>query len=86
MAFLFVVPSAAMAGSLPLTKPSLHSVARTVSADCHAIGQAKASQVGGTLAKATPKTVKGNNVCIIVVLVPGKDGKRPRRAEFVVPQ
>ena len=27
----------------------------------------------------------GRPVCVVVVLVPGKDGKRPRRVEFVVP-
>ena len=27
----------------------------------------------------------GQQVCVIVVLVPGKDGQRPRRSEIVVP-
>jgi hypothetical protein len=27
----------------------------------------------------------GQQVCVIVVLGPGQDGQRPRRAEFVVP-
>ncbi|MBX3597063.1 MAG: hypothetical protein KF874_05760 [Rhizobiaceae bacterium] len=54
-------------------------------ADCYAIGQKVAAQNGGTLAKATPSNQGGQQVCVIVVLVPGKDGQRPRRAEFVVP-
>lgn len=54
-------------------------------ADCYAIGQQVAAQNGGTLARATPSNQGGQPVCVIVVLVPGKDGQRPRRAEFVVP-
>lgn len=54
-------------------------------ADCYAIGQQVAAQNGGTLARATQSTQGGQPVCVIVVLVPGKDGQRPRRAEFVVP-
>jgi hypothetical protein len=54
-------------------------------ADCYAIGQQVAAQNGGTLARATLSTQGGQPVCVIVVLVPGKDGQRPRRAEFVVP-
>jgi len=53
--------------------------------DCYAIGQQVANQNGGTLAKASQATRGGQAVCIIVVLVPGKDGQRPRRTEIVVP-
>jgi hypothetical protein len=53
--------------------------------DCYAIGQQIAAHNGGTLAKATPEDRGGQQVCVIVVLVPGQDGQRPRRAEFVVP-
>lgn len=55
-------------------------------ADCYAIGQQVAAQNGGTLAKANSSSQGGQSVCVIVVLVPGKDGERPRRSEFVVPQ
>jgi hypothetical protein len=54
-------------------------------ADCYAIGQQIAAQNGGTLARATQAERGGQSVCVIVVLVPGKDGQRPRRQEFVVP-
>ena len=40
---------------------------------------------GGTLAKASQQNRGGQTVCVIVVLVPGKDGQRPRRTEVVVP-
>lgn len=57
-----------------------------VASDCYAIGQQVAAQNGGTLAKASQSTQGGQPVCVIVVLVPGKDGQRPRRSEIVVPQ
>jgi hypothetical protein len=55
-------------------------------ADCYAVGQQVAAQKGGTLAKASSSSRGGQQVCVIVVLVPGKDGQRPRRTEVVVPQ
>ena len=57
-----------------------------IASDCYAIGEQVAAQNGGTLAKASPSTQGGQPVCVIVVLVPGKDGQRPRRTEIVVPQ
>jgi hypothetical protein len=57
-----------------------------VASNCAAIGMQVAAENGGRLAQARPSTQGGRPVCVIVVLVPGKDGKRPRRAEFVVPQ
>lgn len=50
-------------------------------ADCYSIGQRIAAQNGGQLANVS-QTDRG---CVIVVLIPGKDGGRPRREEFVVP-
>ncbi len=57
-----------------------------IASDCYAIGEQVAAQYGGTLAKASQSTQGGQPVCVIVVLVPGKDGQRPRRTEVVVPQ
>ena len=54
-------------------------------ADCYSIGQQVAAQSGGTLARASSSTQGGRPVCVIVVLVPGKEGQRPRRREIVVP-
>jgi hypothetical protein len=53
--------------------------------NCFAIGQQIAAQNGGQLANATAAMRGGQPVCIIVVLVPGRGGERPRRSEFVVP-
>lgn len=54
--------------------------------DCYSIGQQVAAENGGTLAKASQAEQDGRAVCVIVVLVPGKNGQRPRRTEIVVPQ
>ncbi|MEO3998566.1 hypothetical protein [Mesorhizobium sp. CAU 1732] len=55
------------------------------SGDCYSIGAQQAAQLGGQLARATPETRGGQTVCVIVVLMPAKDGQRPRREEIVVP-
>lgn len=57
-----------------------------VAGNCYAIGQQIAAENGGTLARASEDAQGGQPVCRIVVLVKGKDGERPRRTEFVVPQ
>ncbi|MDQ0332181.1 hypothetical protein E0F66_13085 [Streptococcus pyogenes] len=80
---LFAVPPA---GALPITPLDSPSQVLTVASDCYAIGQEVAAQNGGTLAKASPSTRGGQPVCVVVILVPGKEGERPRRAEVVVPQ
>ena len=56
-----------------------------VGTDCYSIGRKVASQNGGQLARAAPQTRGDRTVCVIVVLVPAKDGQRPRRVEFTVP-
>lgn len=66
--------------------PDFYIPVVNASSDCHSVGTAKAAQVGGKLAKATPRKVNGKDVCVVVVLVPGKDGQRPRRTEYVIAQ
>lgn len=79
------MPFAALRGAVAVAV--LAATSPTVAAaDCFAIGQQVAAQNGGTLARATPATQDGQPVCRIVVLLPAKEGERPRRAEFVVPQ
>jgi hypothetical protein len=72
--------------AVPVVVPQATNPVVPVAADCYAVGQQVAAQKGGTLAKASQSTRGGQAVCVIVVLVPGKDGERPRRAEIVVPQ
>jgi len=78
---------ASQAMAMPVIAPGQDSSPIVLAAsDCYAIGQQVAEQNGGTLAKASQSTRGGQAVCVIVVLVPGKDGQRPRRSEIVVPQ
>lgn len=72
--------------AMPMIAPDRVSPIVLAASDCYAIGQQVAEQNGGTLAKASQSTRGGQPVCVIVVLVPGKDGQRPRRSEIVVPQ
>ncbi len=76
--------SGAAAGPL-VVEPSAPDNVLPISDGCYAIGEAIAAQNGGTLAAANAKQSNGQNVCVIVVLIPGKDGQRPRRQQFVVP-
>lgn len=69
----------------PRVQPVAAAVVQMAAADCHSIGQDIANREGGQLARATPQNRGGQQVCVIVVLVPGKDGSRPRRQEIVVP-
>ena len=76
---------ASQATAMPVIQPSADEPVVLAAGDCYAIGQQVAAQNGGTLAKASQSTRGGQQVCVIVVLVPGKDGQRPRRSEIVVP-
>ena len=70
---------------LGLFSAGLLGVGAGAAADCYGIGQQIAAQNGGQLANVREANQGGQTVCVIVVLVPGKDGGRPRRQEFVVP-
>jgi hypothetical protein len=63
----------------------LASASPVQAADCYALGLQLAAEYGGQLARATPVVQDGQQVCRIVILVPGQEGARPRRAEYVVP-
>ncbi len=78
--------SPAMAGTPPVPDVAMAERVTLVAGDCYAIGQQVAAQKGGQLAAARAATKGGQSVCVIVVLVPGKNGQRPKRQEFVVPQ
>lgn len=76
---------ASQAIAAPALAPDDTGQVMTAAADCYSIGEQVAAQNGGTLAKASQQNRGGQTVCVIVVLVPGKDGQRPRRTEVVVP-
>ena len=81
---------AGQALAIPARPASLEGETRlpvfTVQADCFAVGQDKAAEMGGTLAKAKPDEEGGAPVCRLVIVVPGTDGERPKRVEITVPQ
>jgi hypothetical protein len=87
LAAWMVLGAVATASALPIfsSAPATPQRIQLAQGDCYAVGQQIAAENGGTLAKATPEDRGGQQVCVIVVLVPGQDGQRPRRAEFVVP-
>ncbi len=71
--------------ALGLVTAGLVGVEPAAAADCYSIGQQIAAQNGGQLANVREASQGGQPVCVVVVLVPGKDGGRPRRQEFTVP-
>jgi len=71
--------------ALGLVSAGMLGVQPAAAADCFGVGQQIAAQNGGQLANVREANQGGQTVCVVVVLVPGKDGGRPRRQEFVVP-
>ena len=71
--------------ALGLFSAGLLGAGPAAAADCYGIGQQIAAENGGQLANVREASRGGQSVCVIVVLVPGKDGGRPRRQEFTVP-
>lgn len=69
----FAAPTA-----VQLTAPQF---VQTVQADCYAIGQRVAAEMGGRLASVSSS---GGN-CIVLVLIPAQNGQPPRRERVVVP-
>jgi hypothetical protein len=84
MAGMFVSSVAAAPLAVP-SMPDSSGMFVPVSGDCYAIGMQQAADVGGQLARATPEVRDGQQVCVIVVLMPARDGQRPRRNEIVIP-
>jgi len=71
---------------LALTMSSFFSHSAVAqNADCIALGQRVAAEQAGQLTKATPAHQNGRDVCVVVVIVPGKEGEKPRRVEMAVP-
>lgn len=75
----------AAASPLRSAGPAYKETVILAQSDCYAIGQQVAAENGGTLARASQAQRGGQAVCVIVVLVPGKNGERPRRTEIIVP-
>jgi len=55
------------------------------SEDCTAIGQVFAAEQGGRLTEATSCYAQcGKGMCVIVVLLPGRNGEKPCRVEIAI--
>lgn len=78
--------SSALAGVPKANQPSTAEAVTLAAGDCYAIGQQVAAQKGGKLAAANAVSRGGQKVCVLVVVIPGRNGQRPRRQEIVVPQ
>lgn len=72
---------AAPADALPVVNPTPPERTTLVADSCYEKGKRKAQELRGVLASARETT----NGCVVVVLIPGKNGQRPRRREIVVP-
>lgn len=53
--------------------------------DCAAVGQRVATQQGGQLTEVEQIVENDQQMCVVIVLVPGQDGEKPRRVEVAVP-
>jgi hypothetical protein len=85
-----IAAAVALAASQVLAAPAwsaedFDEPVQVAAADCYAVGEQVAAQHGGTLAKASSSNRGGQTICHIVVLVPGKDGQRPKRVQVDVP-
>jgi len=73
------------AGAMPIAAPQTSNILVAAADDCAAVAKDFADKQGGKVASVTPSVRNGAPVCIVVVLVPGRDGERPRRVEQAVP-
>lgn len=71
--------------AMPSMNHPQHSNIRAASAECTSIGKQVAEEQGGRLSRVTPIVQNGKAVCVIVVIIPAKDGERPRRVEVAAP-
>jgi hypothetical protein len=60
------------------------SLATPVQSGCNGVAQQLAAEYGGK-ARASLQKRGGQNVCVVVIVVEGKDGARAQRIERVVP-
>jgi hypothetical protein len=75
--------TAAVAGPVAPSADVPDPVVR-VDGNCNAIAQQMAAQYGGR-ARASLQDRGGQKVCVVVIVVEGKDGQRGERIEQVVP-
>ncbi len=54
-------------------------------AECAKVGKELATQKKAVLVRSTPVVQEGRDICLVVVVVPARDGKKLRRVEISVP-
>jgi len=82
---LLLTVMAPMAGAAPAPAPTLAPpIATSIAANCNAVAQQLAAEYGGK-ARASLQKRGGQDVCVVVIVVEGKDGARAQRIERVVP-
>lgn len=84
-ALVALVLSTAAAVAAPVAPPAdVPGLALPVAGNCNAVAQQMAAQYGGK-ARASVQNRGGQQVCVVVIVVEGKDGQRAQRIEEVVP-
>jgi hypothetical protein len=53
---------------------------------CSAAAQQAAAQTGGQVLSVQTAQRGGQTVCVVTVLIPARDGDRPRRTTITIPQ
>ncbi|EJF81555.1 Uncharacterised protein [Candidatus Bartonella washoeensis] len=56
-----------------------------LAAECTEVGRKVAVQHSGVLVRSTPIVQDGRDMCVVVVVVPAREGKKLRRVEVSVP-
>lgn len=62
------------------------SLVRMAQGGCSAAASQAAAQTGGQVLSVQTAQRGGRTVCIVTVLIPGRDGDRPRRQTITIPQ
>ncbi|EJF90578.1 hypothetical protein [Bartonella tamiae] len=70
---------------ISLLTVSLLGATGVLAADCAEVGKRVAEEQAGRLARSTPVVQNGQNMCVVVVIVPASNGEKPRRVEVAVP-
>lgn len=93
--FLFFVAGLGLAASAPAAASRISTSVQAVAEDdairiaqggCSAAAAQAAAQSGGQVLSVTTAQQGGRTVCVVTLLVPGRDGGRPRRTTITVPQ
>lgn len=74
------------AAELPAAAAETSPTLLLAAADCSQAAADVAAQTGGRVLSVRSRNQDGRATCVVTVIVPPKDGGRPRRQTVVVPQ